>query len=153
MYGQLSVEVSFTSQSQGAKYKTIQKPHSHSFIFYDLQHDQCGLDKYYSCSAYPVKNFSPALHGDTLVDGQHSKPKVIKVSDAMVGSCPWAPALRTRNSARAPMTWGRTWSWFFTFHSGQDIWGRKQRAKCETLWRMARTSLYPYTSTCVWSLF
>lgn len=39
-------------------------------------------------STYPVEQFSPALHGDTLEDGENSKQDVVELGDAIVRSQP-----------------------------------------------------------------
>lgn len=51
---------------------------------------------------HPVQDVSPPLHGDTLVHGEHREAKVVKVSDAMVGSWPASSALTTVDGAGAP---------------------------------------------------
>lgn len=39
-------------------------------------------------STYIVEQFSPALHGDTLEDGENSKQDVVKLGDSIVWSLP-----------------------------------------------------------------
>lgn len=39
-------------------------------------------------STHPVKQFSPALHGDTLEDGEDRKQDVVKLGDSVVWSQP-----------------------------------------------------------------
>lgn len=48
-------------------------------------------------STYPVEQFSPALHGDTLEDGENSKQDVVELGDAVVRS---EPAASTHRAVR-----------------------------------------------------
>lgn len=41
---------------------------------------------------YPVEQFSPALHGDTLEDGEDGEQDVVKLGDAIVRPQPVALA-------------------------------------------------------------
>lgn len=49
------------------------------------------------CSTYVVEQVSPALHGDTLEDGEDGKQDVVKLCDAVVGS---QPVLSTHRALR-----------------------------------------------------
>ena len=40
------------------------------------------------CSAHPVEDVGPALHGDALEDGQHGEADVVEGGDAAVGARP-----------------------------------------------------------------
>ncbi len=37
---------------------------------------------------YPVKDWSPSFHGDTLEDGEHGQADVVEGGDAVVGPLP-----------------------------------------------------------------
>lgn len=57
---------------------------------------------------YPVEQFSPALHGDTLEDSEDGEQDVVKLSDAIVRPQPVALAravFRTRPRRRLYPTW------------------------------------------------
>lgn len=59
-------------------------------------------------STYIVEQVRPALHGDTLEDGEDSKQDVVKLCDAVVWSQPVLPthgALGTQPGRRLRPTW------------------------------------------------
>lgn len=55
-------------------------------------------------SPHPVKQLSPALHGDTLEDGEDRKQDVVKLGDSVVWS---QPVLPTRGAIRTQPCRGR----------------------------------------------
>lgn len=64
-----------------------------------------------SAAAYPVENFSPALHGDALVDSEHGKAEVIEVGDAVVGPWPATAALGAVDGAVSPVAGAGARGW------------------------------------------
>lgn len=64
-----------------------------------------------SAAAYPVENFSPALHGDALVDSEHCKAEVIEVGDAVVGPWPATAALGAVDGAVSPVAGAGARGW------------------------------------------
>lgn len=51
--------------------------------------------------AYPVKQFSPALHGDTLEDGEDREKDVVKLGDSIV----WSQPVLSTHSALWTQPW------------------------------------------------
>lgn len=67
----------------------------------------CAKD-FKTTSTHPVKQFSPALHGDTLEDREDRKQDVVKLGDSIVWS---QPVLSTRGTIRTHPCRGRVSTW------------------------------------------
>lgn len=73
-----------------------------------VSHDRAEMFQTLFSGTYIVEQFSPALHGDTLEDGEDSKQDVVKLGDSIVWSQPVLSAhgaVRTQPRRKFCPTW------------------------------------------------